>query len=156
QMDAAGGVLPSNSMFTTFNMLRANDLVWSYVVNNYLLGRDPFPFDLLFWNSDQTRMPAALHLFYLRKFYKENQLAEGKLEILGKTMDLGKVKTPIYLQSSKEDHIAPCRSVFKSTHLFGGPVKFMVAGSGHIAGVINPPQLKKYQFWTNDKKADTV
>jgi poly[(R)-3-hydroxyalkanoate] polymerase subunit PhaC len=156
QMDAAGGVLPSNSMFTTFNMLRANDLVWSYVVNNYLLGRDPFPFDLLFWNSDQTRMPATLHLFYLRNFYKENRLAEGKLEILGKTLDLSKVKTPIYLQSSKEDHIAPAPSVFKSTRLFGGPVKFMVAGSGHIAGVINPPQLKKYQFWTNEKKAETI
>ena len=156
QMDAAGGVLPSNSMYTTFNMLRANDLIWSYVVNNYLLGRDPFPFDLLFWNSDQTRMPAALHLFYLRKFYKENQLAEGKLEILGKTLDLHRVKTPIYLQSSKEDHIAPFRSVYKSVHLFGGPVRFMVAGSGHIAGVVNPPQLKKYQYWTNDKKTATV
>jgi len=156
QMDAAGGILPSNSMFATFNMLRANDLVWSYVVNNYLLGRDPFPFDLLFWNSDQTRMPAALHLFYLRKFYKENQLAAGKLEILGKTLSLGKVKIPIYLQSSKEDHIAPFRSVYKSVHLFGGPVKFIIAGSGHIAGVVNPPQLKKYQFWTNDQKTETV
>jgi polyhydroxyalkanoate synthase len=156
QMEAAGGILPSNSMFTTFNMLRANDLVWSYVVNNYLLGRDPFPFDLLFWNSDQTRMPAALHLSYLRKFYKENQLAAGKLEILGKPLDLKKIKVPTYLQSSREDHIAPARSVFKSTKLFSGPIRFMVAGSGHIAGVINPPKLKKYQFWTNDKPADTL
>jgi polyhydroxyalkanoate synthase len=156
QMEAAGGFLPSSAMFQTFNMLRANDLVWSYVVNNYLLGRDPFPFDLLFWNSDQTRMPAALHLYYLRNFYKENRLAAGTLEILGERLKLSDVKIPVYLQSSKEDHIAPCGSVFKSTQLFAGPVRFIVAGSGHIAGVINPPEMKKYQYWTNDQKVPSL
>jgi polyhydroxyalkanoate synthase subunit PhaC len=151
QMEAAGGILEGNRMATTFNMLRANDLIWSFVVNNYLLGRDPMPFDLLYWNSDTTRMPEATHLFYLRKFYKENALARGKLVLGGVTLDLSKVKVPIYLQSAKEDHIAPYRSVYKTTQLVKGPVRFILAGSGHIAGVINPPAAKKYQYWTNEK-----
>jgi polyhydroxyalkanoate synthase subunit PhaC len=151
QMSAAGGVLEGNRMATTFNMLRANDLIWSFVVNNYLLGRDPVPFDLLYWNSDTTRMPEATHLFYLRKFYRENALTERKLMLGGVKLDLSKVKVPIYLQSAKEDHIAPFRSVYKTTQLVGGPVRFILAGSGHIAGVINPPAAKKYQHWTNEK-----
>ena len=120
-------------------------------MNNYLLGKEPKPFDLLFWNSDQTRMPKTLHTFYLRRFYGENAMAKGELELDGVKIDLGKVKTPIYVQSSKEDHIAPARSVFKGARLFGGPVTFTMAGSGHIAGVINAPAANKYQHWTNDQ-----
>ena len=150
QMDAAGGFLPGRSMADTFNALRGRDLIWSFYVNNYLLGKEPKPFDLLFWNGDQTRMPKALHLFYLRNFYKDNALALGKLTLGGVALDLSKVKTPIYAQSSKEDHIAPFRSVYRGAKLFGGPVTFIMAGSGHIAGVINHPDAQKYQYWTND------
>jgi len=132
-------------------MLRANDLIWSFVVNNYLLGKAPMPFDLLYWNSDTTRMPEATHLFYLREFYKNNALSKGELELGGKKLNLSKVKVPVYLQSAKEDHIAPARSVYKATKLFKGPVRFILAGSGHIAGVVNPPAAKKYQYWTNDE-----
>nr|MEA2797936.1 poly[(R)-3-hydroxyalkanoate] polymerase subunit PhaC [Phenylobacterium sp.] len=151
KMDAGGGVLPGQSMADTFNALRANDLIWSFFVSNYLLGKEPKPFDLLFWNSDQTRMPKTLHMYYLRKFYGENALAKGNLVLDDVKLDLGKVKTPIYVQSSKEDHIAPARSVFKGAKLFGGPVTFTLAGSGHIAGVINAPVANKYQHWTNDR-----
>lgn len=150
QMEATGGVLEGSTMASTFNMLRSNELIWSYVVNNYLLGREPVPFDLLYWNADATRMPAKMHLFYLRECYLRNNLAEGRMELGGVKLDLHKIKVPIYLQSSREDHIAPYNSVYKGTHLFGGPVHFIVAGSGHIAGVINPPSAKKYQYWTND------
>lgn len=155
QMEAAGGVLPGTKMATTFNMLRANDLIWSFVVNNYLLGKEPMPFDLLYWNSDVTRMPEETHLFYLREFYKNNTLSQGKLEIGGRKLDLSKVKIPVYLQSAREDHIAPYRSVYKSTQLFGGPIRFILAGSGHIAGVINAPAAKKYQYWTNKELPKT-
>ena len=148
-MDRAGGVLPGSSMAGTFNALRANDLIWSFFVSNYLLGKDPKPFDLLFWNADQTRMPRALHLFYLREFYQNNRLAKGEMELGGERLDLGKVKTPIFAQSAKEDHIAPYASVYRGARLFGGPVTFMLAGSGHIAGVVNHPDAKKYQYWTN-------
>jgi len=151
KMDKGGGVLSGQTMADTFNALRANDLIWSFFVSNYLMGKEPKPFDLLFWNSDQTRMPKTLHMFYLRKFYGENALARGQLVMDGVTLDLGKVKTPIYVQSSKEDHIAPARSVYKGAKLFGGPVTFTMAGSGHIAGVINAPVAQKYQHWTNDK-----
>jgi polyhydroxyalkanoate synthase len=151
RMDAAGGVLAGQTMAETFNALRANDLIWSFFVSNYLMGKEPKPFDLLFWNSDQTRMPKALHLFYLRKFYAQNALAKGELDLAGEHLDLGRVKTPIFVQSSKEDHIAPARSVYKGARLFGGPVAFTLAGSGHIAGVINAPAAHKYQHWTNDK-----
>jgi polyhydroxyalkanoate synthase subunit PhaC len=156
QMDAAGGVLEGRKMATTFNMLRANDLIWSFVVNNYLLGKDPVPFDLLYWNSDTTRMPEATHLFYLREFYKNNAMAKGNMVLGGQKLDLSKVKIPVYLQSAKEDHIAPYRSVYKTTKLFTGPIRFIMAGSGHIAGVINPPSAKKYQYWTNDKLPPTI
>jgi polyhydroxyalkanoate synthase len=150
KMDAEGGVLPGQTMADTFNMLRANDLIWSFFVNNYLMGREPKPFDLLFWNSDQTRMPKTLHLYYLRRFYGENALAKGELDLGGVHLDLSKVKVPVYVQSSKEDHIAPARSVYRGARLFGGPVRFIVAGSGHIAGVINAPAANKYQYWTAD------
>ena len=151
KMDEGGGVLSGQTMADTFNALRANDLIWSFFVNNYLLGKEPKPFDLLFWNSDQTRMPKTLHMYYLRKFYGENALAKGELVLDNVQLDLSKVKTPIYVQSSKEDHIAPARSVYKGAKLFGGPVNFTLAGSGHIAGVINAPVAQKYQHWTNDK-----
>ena len=150
RMDAGGGVLDGKTMADTFNALRGNDLIWSFFVNNYLMGKEPKPFDLLFWNSDQTRMPKTLHLYYLRKFYVENLLAKGELDLAGEHLDLSKVKTPIYVQSSREDHIAPARSVYKGARLFGGPTTFTLAGSGHIAGVINAPAAMKYQHWTND------
>ncbi len=156
QMDAAGGVLEGRKMATTFNMLRANDLIWSFVVNNYLLGKSPVPFDLLYWNSDSTRMPEKLHLEYLRTCYRDNALSRGKLKIGGKAIDLSKVTVPVYIQSAKDDHIAPFRSIYKSTKLFSGPVRFIIAGSGHIAGVINPPAANKYQYWTNDALPKTV
>ncbi len=149
KMDQGGGVLSGQTMADTFNALRGNDLIWSFFVNNYLLGKEPKPFDLLFWNSDQTRMPRTLHLFYLRKFYGQNAMAKGDLVLDGVKIDLSKVKTPVYVQSSKEDHIAPARSVYKGAKLFGGPTTFTMAGSGHIAGVINAPVANKYQHWTN-------
>ncbi len=156
RMDAAGGVLPGAAMADTFNALRANDLVWSFFVNNYLLGKEPAAFDLLFWNGDQTRMPKALHMSYLRKLYGQNALAKGEMVMGGQTLDLGKVMTPLYFQASKEDHIAPSRSVYRSARLFGGPVTFTMAGSGHIAGVVNHPDAKKYNHWTNDKLPATL
>ncbi|PZT98050.1 MAG: class I poly(R)-hydroxyalkanoic acid synthase [Brevundimonas sp.] len=149
QMDAAGGVLPGAAMAETFNALRSNDLIWSFFVSNYLLGKTPPAFDLLFWNADQTRMPKALHLAYLRRMYGENALAKGTFEIGGVTADLSKVTIPLYFQASREDHIAPMNSVYRSARLFGGDVTYTLAGSGHIAGVINPPAAGKYQHWTN-------
>src|SRR6201995_847777 len=143
-------------MAETFNALRANDLIWSFFVNNYLMGKDPRPFDLLFWNSDQTRMPKTLHINYLRDFYRDNKLAKGELVLVGERLDLSKVKTPLYIQSSKEDHIAPYRSIYHRAKLFGGPVNYMMAGSGHIAGVINHPDAKKYQHWINTSLPDKV
>jgi polyhydroxyalkanoate synthase len=151
------GYLDGGEMATTFNMLRANDLIWSFVVNNYLLGKEPFPFDLLFWNSDSTRMPAAMHSFYLRKMYQENLLVvPGGIRIGGVPIDLKKIELPTYIQAGKEDHIAPWHSVFKLTQHFSGPNRFMLAGSGHIAGVINPPAARKYHYWVNgEAKAET-
>ena len=147
------GYLDGAEMASTFNMLRANDLIWSFVVNNYLMGKDPFPFDLLYWNSDATRLPKVMHTYYLRNMYQKNLLAQpGALEFNNTPIDLTKVKVPVYLQAGKEDHIAPYRSVFKATQHFSGPTKFMLAGSGHIAGVVNPPAAKKYQYWTNNKR----
>ena len=156
QMESGGGVLAGQTMADTFNMLRSNDLIWSFFVSNYLLGKEPKPFDLLFWNSDQTRMPRTLHLYYLRRFYGDNALAKGELELDGVRLDLGAVKTPVYVQSSKEDHIAPARSVYRGARLFGGPTTFTLAGSGHIAGVINAPVANKYQHWTNPGLPETL
>ncbi|MFO1018708.1 MAG: class I poly(R)-hydroxyalkanoic acid synthase [Hyphomonadaceae bacterium] len=149
KMDQHGGVLDAQTMADTFNSLRSNDLIWNYVVDNYYIGKHPPPFDLLYWNADQTRMPKALHLFYLRKFYRDNALSEGKLTLLGEQLSLKDVHIPIFMQSSKEDHIAPAPSVYNSARAFGGPVEYIIAGSGHIAGVINHPAAKKYQYWTN-------
>jgi len=150
---AEKGYLDAADMAATFNLLRANDLVWSFVVNNYLLGKEPFPFDLLYWNTDSTRMPRAMHSFYLRKMYLENKLKEpGGITLNGVPIDLGAVKVPSYMISCKEDHIAPWISTFAGTKLFGGPVRFVLSGSGHIAGIINPPAANKYGYWTNDAK----
>ncbi len=154
-MDAAGGVLPGAAMADTFNALRANDLVWSFFVNNYLMGKEPPSFDLLYWNSDQTRMPKALHLQYLRQFYGANAFAKGELVLDGVKLDAKSVTVPMYFQASREDHIAPARSVYKSARMFGGPVTYTLAGSGHIAGVVNPPAAKKYQHWENPELPPT-
>ena len=157
EMMAERGYLDGARMATVFNMLRPKDLIWPYIVNNYMLGKKPFPFDLLFWNQDSTRMTPANHKFYLREFYHENKLARGQLTIGNVRLDLGKVKLPIYELCAKEDHIAPAKSVFIGSRLFGGPVTYVLAGSGHIAGVINPPGEKiKYQYWTNDRKVATL
>jgi polyhydroxyalkanoate synthase len=149
------GYLEARAMATTFNMLRANDLIWSFVVNNYLLGKDPFPFDLLYWNADSTRMPAAMHSFYLRQMYQENKLSKGEIELLGTEIDLTKIKLPVFILSTREDHIAPWKSTYAATQLYKGPVKFTLAASGHIAGVVNPPAAKKYSHWVNDKNPPT-
>ena len=149
------GYLEGSAMATTFNMLRSNDLIWSFVVNNYLLGRDPFPFDLLYWNSDSTRMPASMHSYYLRSMYIKNLLAKpGGIELAGVPIDLTRVRTPLYFASTLEDHIAPWRSTYAGARLFTGPVRFVLGGSGHIAGIINPPAAGKYGYWTNPKLPD--
>ena len=145
------GYLEGSEMATTFNMLRANDLIWSFVVNNYLLGNDPFPFDLLYWNADSTRMPAKMHSFYLRNMYQANLLKEpGGIELSGVGIDLGRVKTPAYFLSTREDHIAPWTSTYRGTQLLGGKKRFVLAASGHIAGVVNPPEGGKYNHWINE------
>jgi len=150
QMDAAGGVLPGAAMAETFNALRANDLIWSFFVSNYLMGKSPPAFDLLFWNADQTRMPKALHMDYLRSMYGRNALSNGDFRIGGLTVDLSKVTIPLYFQASREDHIAPMNSVYRSARAFSGAdVTLTLAGSGHIAGVVNPPSANKYQHWIN-------
>jgi len=145
------GFLEGSEMASTFNLLRANDLVWSFVINNYLLGKDPFPFDLLYWNSDSTRMPARMHSFYLRNMYMKNLLGvSGGIELAGVPIDLSKVKLPAYFVSTVEDHIAPWKTTYKGAKYLGGPVRFVLGGSGHIAGIVNPPSAKKYHYWTNE------
>jgi polyhydroxyalkanoate synthase len=146
------GYLQGRDMATTFNMLRANDLIWSFVVNNYLMGKEPFPFDLLYWNSDATRMPHAMHSFYLRNMYQENRLIRpGGISVHGQKIDITKIHTPSFLLATKEDHIAPWRSSYSATQFYKGPVKFCLAGSGHVAGVVNAPTVTKYGYWTNPK-----
>lgn len=148
------GYLEGKSMATTFNMLRSKDLVWMFAINNYLLGKDPVVFDLLYWNSDSTRMPARMHSFYLRNMYMKNLLREpNALEIAGKKIDIGKIKVPSYFLSTREDHIAPWRGTYLGARLMKGPVRFVLGGSGHIAGVINPPAAKKYGYWVNTRKS---
>ena len=150
------GYLEAHDMAASFNMLRANDLIWSFVVSNYLLGKEPIPFDLLFWNSDSTRMPAAMHSFYLRNMYQRNLLAKpGGISLAGTPIDLTKVKTPTFLLSTREDHIAPWKSTYAATHLYSGPVKFVLSASGHMAGVISAPG-GKYGHWTNDALPTTA
>jgi polyhydroxyalkanoate synthase len=145
------GYLEARDMHTTFNLLRANDLIWSFVVNNYLLGKSPFPFDLLYWNADSTRMPAAMHSFYLRKMYQQNLLVKpGGITLGGVPIDLRKIKTPAFLLSTREDHIAPWRSTYAATQVYSGPVKFVLSASGHIAGVVNPPGSKYGHFENNE------
>jgi polyhydroxyalkanoate synthase len=146
------GYLEGGEMANTFNMLRANDLIWSFVINNYLLGKEPFPFDLLYWNSDSTRMPAAMHSFYLRNMYQNNLLSKpGGIELNDVAIDLTKVKVPTFILSTREDHIAPWKATYVATQLYSGPVRFVLAASGHIAGVVNPPAANKYNHWTNTK-----
>ena len=145
------GYLKGSQMSSVFNMLRANDLIWSFVINNYLMGRDPMAFDLLYWNSDSTRMPKVMHSFYMRNMYQHNRLKEpGGITLAGEPIDLSKIKAPMYFLSTKEDHIAPWTSTYAGTHLPSGPVKFVLGGSGHIAGVINPASSNKYGYWTNN------
>jgi len=148
------GVLEGSKMAMAFNMLRSNDLIWSYVVSNYLKGQPPAAFDLLHWNSDATRMAPANHSYYLRNCYLENRLSSGNMVLDNTLLDLSKVKVPVYNLATREDHIAPADSVLYGSQFFGGPVKYVLSGSGHIAGVINPPSLGKYQFWTNDNIKD--
>ncbi len=145
------GYLEGSKMATAFNLLRSNELIWPYVINNYMKGQPPAAFDLLFWNSDATRMAAANHSFYLRNCYLENRLTKGTLVIDNIQLDLSKVKVPIYNLATREDHIAPAKSVFLGSLFFGGPMRFVLAGSGHIAGVVNPPAANKYQYWTNER-----
>ena len=143
------GYLHAHDMATSFNMLRANDLIWSFVVNNYLLGKEPVPFDLLYWNADATRMPAAMHGFYLRNMYQNNRLVvPGGISLKGLPIDLRLIETPTFLLSTKEDHIAPWRSTYAATQIYGGPITFVLSASGHIAGVISPPG-SKYGHWRN-------
>ncbi|RUV09989.1 class I poly(R)-hydroxyalkanoic acid synthase, partial [Mesorhizobium sp. M1A.F.Ca.IN.022.04.1.1] len=145
------GYLDGTKMATAFNMLRSGDLIWPYVINNYMRGKDPLPFDLLYWNADSTRMAAANHSFYLRNCYLENNLSRGTMELAGRTVSLADITIPVYNLATKEDHIAPALSVFLGSRYFGGDVEYVIAGSGHIAGVVNPPAAHKYQYWTGGK-----
>ncbi len=152
---AERGYLDSRKMANTFNLMRSNDLIWPYIINNYFKGKSPPAFDLLYWNTDATRMPAANHSFYLRNCYLRNKLARGEMVIAGHTLDLKKVKIPIYNLATREDHIAPAKSVFYGSKFFGGRVRFVLSGSGHVAGVVNPPERHKYQYWTGPKPSGT-
>jgi len=146
------GYLEGAEMASTFNMMRGNDLIWSFVVNNYLLGKDPFPFDLLYWNADATRIPAAMHSFYLRKMYLENKLVQpGGITLAGQPLDLRKIEVPSYVISTLDDHIAPWKSTYAAVNVYSGPVRFALSQSGHIAGVVNPPAAGKYCYWTGDE-----
>jgi polyhydroxyalkanoate synthase len=149
QMDK--GYLPAEAMANAFNMLRSSDLIWNYVVNNYYLGKEPFPFDLLYWNADSTAMPAKVHHFYLERFYNENAFAQGELSLLGQPVEISDIKVPVYHVASKEDHIAPAAAVYRGARQMTGAkeVRFVLAGSGHIAGVVNPPAMEKYQHWVD-------
>jgi polyhydroxyalkanoate synthase subunit PhaC len=145
------GYLEGSEMASTFNLLRSNDLMWSFVINNYLLGKAPFPFDMLYWNSDSTRMPAKMHSFYLRNMYLKNQLGvPGGIELDGVPIDLSKVKVPACFISTVEDHIAPWKATYKGAKYLGGTVRFVLGGSGHVAGIVNPPAAKRYYYWTNE------
>lgn len=146
------GYLDAWHLHTTFNLLRANDLIWSFVVNNYLLGKEPFPFDLLHWNSDSTNIPAKAHSFYLREMYLHNKLAQPDAMVINDTpLDVGQIETPVYFLSTREDHIAPWHATYQGAQLWGGDVTFVLAGSGHIAGVINPPAKGKYGYWLHEE-----
>ncbi len=148
RIDANGGVLDGQTMSDVYNMLRANDLIWSFVINNYLLGKDPRPFDLLFWNADQTNLGKGIHLFYLDNFYRKNNFSKGLLPLGGEELGVADITTPSFLIATKEDHIAPFRSVYRGAQKFSGPTTFVLSGSGHIAGIVNPPAAEKYKHWT--------
>jgi polyhydroxyalkanoate synthase subunit PhaC len=150
------GFLDGSRMANVFNMMRPRDLIWPYIVNNYMLGKKPFPFDLLFWNQDSTRMAAANHKFYLREFYNENSFAKGTMTLGGTRLDIGKISLPTFSVATREDHIAPAASVYRGSLMFSGPVEFVLAGSGHIAGVVNPPDKVKYQYWTGGKRGPAL
>jgi polyhydroxyalkanoate synthase len=157
QLTAEKGYLDGRYMAATFNLLRGRDLIWSYVVNNYLLGEEPAPFDLLHWNSDTTNLPAAWHRDYIESFYKGNKLAQkGEIKVVGTPVDIDDVKTPTYIQAGREDHISPPHSVWKIMDHFAGPKRFVLAGSGHIAGVVNPPAANKYQYWINERPSPSL
>jgi polyhydroxyalkanoate synthase len=157
QMSKDKGYMDGRYMAATFNLLRGRDLIWNYVTSNYLMGEDYPPFDLLHWNSDTTNLPGKWHQAYLRDFYRDNKLVQpGGVTVDGTPIDLTRVKTPTYVQAGREDHIAPAQSVWKITQHFKGPLRFVLAGSGHIAGVVNPPEAQKYQYWTNDQKVSTL
>ncbi|HEX8639890.1 MAG TPA: class I poly(R)-hydroxyalkanoic acid synthase [Allosphingosinicella sp.] len=157
QLSTEKGFLDGRYMAATFNLLRGRDLIWNYVTNNYLLGQDYPEFDLLYWNSDTTNLPATWHQTYLDQMYRENKLVQpGAIHIDGTPIDLHKVTVPTYVQAGREDHIAPPQSVWKITHHFQGPLRFVLAGSGHIAGVVNPPDAQKYQYWINEEKVDSL
>jgi polyhydroxyalkanoate synthase len=147
------GYLEARHMQQVFSLMRSNDLVWSFVVNNYLLGREPMAFDLLYWNSDSTGMPRMMHSFYLRNMYQKNLLVQpGAIELAGVPIDLGAIKTPAYFLSAKEDHIAPWRATYAGSRRLGGQVRFVLGGSGHIAGVVNPATSNKYGYWTGSRR----
>ena len=157
QLTAEKGYLDGRYMAATFNLLRGRDLIWSYVVNNYLLGEEPAPFDLLHWNSDTTNLPGGWHRAYLEDLYRGNKLAKkGEIKVAGTPIDIDRVRTPSYVQAGREDHIAPPQSVWKIMNHFAGPKRFVLAGSGHIAGVVNPPAAQKYQYWVNEKPGETL
>jgi polyhydroxyalkanoate synthase len=157
QLTAETGVLDGRVMAATFNLLRGKDLIWNYVVNNYLMGNDPTPFDLLHWNGDVTNLPGEWHRDYLERLYRQNLLmTPGAMAVKGVPIDLGSIATPAYIQAGREDHIAPAPSVWKLTRVLKGPKRFILAGSGHIAGVVNPPAANKYQYWTSDEPATTL
>ncbi|HEY4070397.1 MAG TPA: class I poly(R)-hydroxyalkanoic acid synthase [Sphingomicrobium sp.] len=157
QLTKEKGYLDGRYMAATFNLLRGRDLIWSYVVNNYLLGDEPAPFDLLYWNSDTTNLPAGWHRSYLEDLYKGNKLAsKGGISVAGTAVDIDTVETPTYVQAGREDHISPPQSVWKIMGHFAGPKRFVLAGSGHIAGVVNPPAARKYQYWVNERPCGTL
>jgi len=157
KLTAESGVLDGRVMAATFNLLRGRDLIWNYVVNNYLMGNDPPPFDLLHWNGDVTNLPGGWHHDYLERLYRQNLMMDpGAIEVKGVPIDLTKIEVPAYIQAGRDDHIAPSPSVWKLTRVLKGPKRFVLAGSGHIAGVVNPPAAGKYQYWTNDEPAATL
>ena len=148
------GYLEGHEMADMFSMMRENDLIWSFVVSNYLMGKEPVPFDLLYWNSDPTRLPAKMIVEYLSTFYRDNAfMCPGQLEINGQKIDVSQIKTPAYMLATKEDHIAPWKSCYEGVNNFGGPTRFVLGGSGHIAGIVNPPHKKKYNHWVNPDKS---
>ncbi|MEM6411845.1 MAG: class I poly(R)-hydroxyalkanoic acid synthase, partial [Pseudomonadota bacterium] len=155
-IDQNDGIMPGEVMGETFNWLRPVDLVWRYVVDNYMLGKKPKPFDLLYWNADQTNIPERVHKTYIKKLYARNALARGNLKVLGDRVNVQDIEIPVFVQASRDDHICPYESVYRTSKAFSGPATFCLSGSGHIAGVVNHPDAKKYQHWINPDLAPTA